>query len=220
MDSCQHFTSEFDTHPGGWGVRAVNAVMLVSLAAALLLVLFAPVAAHAQVRRNDVPPRLEPQREDRWAQDVSVSLYRKRTDQALGRRMRFGSVWKSQVGQGPRLAGMQGGWHGEVQLIRSTGRGPQPYGSNYRRGLWLLNGSSLPLSLHEGTTLTAYSKVGLHYLSGSSAGSPLAGSTSKVRLGVGAGMAWQLPSGSQLSLEVNRIDRSADVVSLGAQLAF
>jgi hypothetical protein len=220
MDSCQHFNSEFDTYTGGWGVRAVNAVMLVSLVAALLLVLFAPVAAHAQARLNYEAPRLEPQREDRWAQDVSVSVYRKRTDQTLSRRMRFGSVWKSQVGQGPRLAGLQGGWHGELQLIRSTSRGPQPYGSNYRRGLWLLNGSSLPFSLHEGTTLTAYSKVGLHYLAAQTASPQLAGSTGGVRLGVGAGMAWQLPSGSQLSLEVNRIDRSADVVSVGAQLAF
>jgi len=217
MDSCQHFDSEFDTHTHtrGWDVRAVNAVMLASLVAALLLVLFAPVAAHAQARLNYEAPHLEPQREDRWAQDVSVSVYRKRTDQALSRRPHFGSVWKSQIGQGPRMAGRPGAWHSEVQLVRSSGHGAQPYGSNYRRGLWWLNGSNLPFTPQDGTTLSAYSKVGLHYLRPQQ-DTP----SSRLRLGVGAGMAWQLPSGSQLSLEVNRIDRSADVVSVGAQLAF
>lgn len=215
MDSCQHFASEFDAHTHGWSVRAVNAVMLASLAAALLLVLFAPVAAYAQTRLSDAVAQLAHQREDRWTQDVSVSLSRKRTDQALRGRSRVNSVWKSQIGQGPRMAGRPGAWHSELQLIRSSGHGAQPYGSNYRRGLWWLSGSNLPFTPQDGTTLSAYSKVGLHYLRPQQEAP-----TSGLRLGVGAGMAWQLPSGSQLSLEVNRIDRSADVVSVGAQLAF
>lgn len=225
MTTCQHFSTDYAPHPDDaglsrHGLQAVNAVILASLLAALLLVLCAPVAAHAQAQQSELL-RQNPSADERWQQDLrgNAELRQERTDRALRQRMRLVSAWKAQVGQGPRLAGMPGSWHGELQLIRSNGRGPQPYGSNYRRGLWLLNGANLPITPHEGTTLNAYSKVGLHYMAEQSGLGQVA-SRGGLRLGLGGGMAWQFRPGSQLSIELSRIDRSADVISLGTQLAF
>lgn len=215
--------SRADEAPRG-AMRTIQAVMLTSLVAVLLLVLFAPAPAHAQPNVVEQPRRLSDRIEHVDASEypaqapegLSLSLYRKRPGLKLGK-VRYEAAWKAQVGQGPRLAGALGSWSGELQLIRSSSRGVQPYGSNYRRGLWTLNGSSLALTPHEGTTLFAYSKVGLHYLSKASE----EGQQDGLSVGLGAGLAWQLPSRAQFSVELSRIgSRGSNVLSLGTQIPF
>jgi hypothetical protein len=216
-----HASSFHHPDEAGWAIRAVQSVMLVSLTAALLLVLFAPVAAHAQLRVNPTHQfdRYDSSElndsADRSAESLSLSLYRKRAEWPL-RKTRYAAAWQAQLGQGPRLAGPLGSWRGELQIIRSTGRGAQPYGSNYRRGLWALKGSALPYTPLEGTTLFAYSKVGLHYMGSAQQ----AGQQEGLRLGAGAGMAWQISTGAQLNFELNRIGHNVNVVSMGAQIPF
>jgi hypothetical protein len=135
----------------------------------------------------------------------------------------YGTGFKGSVGSGGtgmQLRPVPGLWRWEVQLQSYGSETYQQFGNSYKRNAWSLGASLMP-QLPLMPNVSAYAKLGVHYLSSHASGPGLSTSISGVKPGIGAGLRWQAHPRVGLRLEYENIGSAGgDVVSLGVELPF
>ncbi|MFM2120938.1 MAG: hypothetical protein RL722_2406 [Pseudomonadota bacterium] len=133
----------------------------------------------------------------------------------------YGNAFKGQLTtaeRGRSMPQVPGLWRFEAQVQSMGSQTYQQFGNTYQREAWSAGASALPL-LPVAPQVTAYGKLGAHYLSSRASGPGLDTRRSGLRGGVGAGVRWQALPGAGLRLEYETIGGAAGgVASLGLEI--
>jgi hypothetical protein len=109
-------------------------------------------------------------------------------------------------------------WRWEAQAVSFGRETYSQFGNSYQRSAWALGGSVVPM-LTVGYGLTAYGKLGAHYLRAEASGPGLSADKSNFKLGYGAGLLWQALPMLGVKLELENIGGSGgDLVTVGLEV--
>ena len=127
----------------------------------------------------------------------------------------YGTAFKGFIGKQLTPAGAV-----EAQIMSFGSETYQNFGNSYKRSAWSLGVSGVG-QLVVTPTLRPFGKIGLHMLKSEATGPGLSDKKNSVKLGIGAGLAWQMTTDVTLRGEFENIGGSAgDVYSLGLQFRF
>ncbi|MEO8298852.1 MAG: outer membrane beta-barrel protein [Burkholderiales bacterium] len=130
----------------------------------------------------------------------------------------YGTAFKAQLSDGMRLPFLNGPWRWEGQAARFGSENYVQFSNTYQRSAWALGASVMP-QLPLMRSLSAYGKLGAHYLHTEASGPGLSASKSNLKLGYGAGLLWQVAPNIGLKLELENIGGSSgDLVTLGLEV--
>lgn len=107
------------------------------------------------------------------------------------------------------------GWEGQV-----TSFGSEEYRPGYKHSAWALGGSGtarFPLN----PSLSAFGKLGLHYVMPRRSGPGVSDPDNSIELGLGAGLLWNFSHTAALRMELENIGGTdGDIASIGLQFSF
>lgn len=107
------------------------------------------------------------------------------------------------------------GWEGQV-----TSFGSEEYSPGYKHSAWALGGSGTGrFALNP--SLSAFGKLGLHYVMPRRSGPGSSDPDTSIELGLGAGLLWNFSHTAALRLELENIGGTdGDIASVGLQFSF
>jgi len=107
------------------------------------------------------------------------------------------------------------GWEGQL-----TSLGSENYGFGRKQSAWALGGSGTA-RFDLNSTVSAFGKVGLHYLMPKRSGPGTSDPDNSIELGLGAGLLWNFSHKAALRLELENIGGTdGDIASIGLQFTF